>query len=136
MTNLVRPVLAVTLLVAMWGTPATYLAAQTTGTVRGTVTEASTRRPLPGKRSAWRVPTAAWLPGVRVSTRLGVPAGSTRVRVELVDYRLRAVEVTVPAGQAAAADFTLGASAVALDELVAPVQPGMHGGELLETRFR
>ncbi|MBA3969970.1 MAG: TonB-dependent receptor, partial [Gemmatimonadetes bacterium] len=119
MSILVRPVLAIALLLAVWSTSSTSALAQTTGSVRGRVTEASTQRPLPGAAVSVAGTNRRVVTGSSGEYTLpGVPAGSTRVRVELVGYSSSEQVVTVSAGQAATANFALGASAVALDELV------------------
>ena len=100
-------------------------AAQATGTVHGRVTAEAGGAPL------------ASVTVTVVGTRLGaqtdasgeytiaaVPAGPHTVRAQFIGYSAATRDVTVQAGQAATADFALGAVATALDEVVVTGQPG------------
>ncbi len=100
---------------AAWTAPA---AAQT-GTIQGSVVETPSQRPLSGAQL------------VVVGTGLGtitnnagnyliqqVPAGTHTVRVQLIGYGTTEQTVTVPAGGTVTANFELGQSAIALDELI------------------
>ncbi|MDQ3520982.1 MAG: carboxypeptidase-like regulatory domain-containing protein, partial [Gemmatimonadota bacterium] len=119
MASLVRPAFAIVMLMAMWSTSSTSVMAQATGTVRGTVTEANAQRALSGAAVSVAGTSRRVVTGASGEYTLpGVPAGSVRIRVELVGYAPTERLVTVVAGQSATANFALGASAVALDELV------------------
>lgn len=97
----------------------TDVAAQAGGSVRGTVTQAGTQRPLAGAQvfikgtQRGRVSDAT---GVYLIT--GVPAGQVVVRVEMIGFRSSEQPVTIADGQTAAASFQLQESAIGLDEIV------------------
>ncbi|MBX6365114.1 MAG: SusC/RagA family TonB-linked outer membrane protein [Gemmatimonadetes bacterium] len=111
---------ALLLLLAAW--PA---AAQGTGTVRGTVTDAVTRRPLAGAQvSIVGTRIGALTNGSGVYVIPGVPAGSHTVRVDDIGFKTVEKPVTVTAEQAATVDFELTQSAIALDEVVVTGTPG------------
>ncbi len=95
------------------------LGAQSTGTIRGTVTDASTLNPLTGAQVS--------IPGTGLGTLTnsegqfiipGVPAGSHEVQVQMLGYSTASETVSVAAGQSAAVDFALAQTAIALDEIV------------------
>lgn len=98
---------------------ATPLAAQETGTIRGTVIDAGTQSPLSGVQVS--------IPGTGLGSLtddageyelVGVPAGPQTVRAQSIGYSSQNQTVTVAAGQTAQADFQLEQSAIALDEIV------------------
>ena len=93
--------------------------AQETGTVQGQVVDANSQRPLSDAQVSIVGTGIGQL--ANASGRfllLNVPAGQHTVRVELIGYGFSEQTVTVSAGQAAIVDFTLSATAIALDELV------------------
>jgi TonB-linked SusC/RagA family outer membrane protein len=112
-------VLALAAAVAMLGAAAAPLAAQTTGSVSGRVTESGTQRPLNGaqvtvvggNRRAVTDATGAY-------TIANVPAGPARVRAEVIGHTSAEQGVTVASGGTARADFQLGSAAISLDALV------------------
>ncbi len=94
-------------------------AAAQTGTVQGQVVDANSQRPL----SAAQVSIVGTGIGQIANSSgrfllLNVPAGQQTVRVELIGYGAAEQTVSVTSGQAAMVDFTLTATAIALDELV------------------
>jgi TonB-dependent starch-binding outer membrane protein SusC len=99
--------------------------AQGTGTIRGTVREAGTDRPLSGvqvsvvgtNRGSLTNATGGYLIA-------GVPAGSHRVRAQILGYSTVEEAVTVAAEGTITTDFRLSQSAIALDELVVTGTPG------------
>jgi TonB-linked SusC/RagA family outer membrane protein len=93
------------------------LVAQSTGTVQGTVTDAAGARPLAGAQVVAGGRSAVTDPSGRY-TLAGVPAGAASVRAEMIGFTPAQRTVTVPAGGEVTADFTLDASAVALEGLV------------------
>lgn len=106
------------LALALFGPAATALAAQT-GTVQGTVVEASSQRPLAGAQIqivGTGLGTISTAEGRFIVQR--VPAGNQEVRVQLIGYAPQSREVSVTAGQTATVSFELGQSAIALDEIV------------------
>lgn len=90
-----------------------------TGTVRGTVTEAISGRPLESAQ--------VYIPDTGFGTLsrrdgsfllVNVPVGQQTVRAEIVGFRGMAVTITVAAGQVAQAMIELNQIAIALDEIV------------------
>ncbi|HEX2094392.1 MAG TPA: TonB-dependent receptor plug domain-containing protein, partial [Longimicrobiaceae bacterium] len=119
MGRLTRKYLA--LVVALAGVPAVALplAAQGTGTVRGRVLDAATRRPIPEAQVALvggtrRVVTDA----EGAYTLTGIPAGGASLQASKLGYAPATTRVSVAAGETATADLSLNASALALEELV------------------
>lgn len=93
--------------------------AQQRGTIRGTVREADTQRPVPGVQ--------VFIPGTQMATVTdaqgrfefaGVPTGGMQVRVRAVGFSAAFATTTVVGGQAQTVDFALNKSVVALDEVV------------------
>lgn len=95
------------------------IAAQDTGSIRGTVTDAATTRPMPGvgitvvgtARNTVTNEDGAYL-------ILGVPAGAASVRAQMLGYAARESPVNVTAGETSTVDFALPASAINLEEIV------------------
>jgi TonB-linked SusC/RagA family outer membrane protein len=119
-----RPILRSSILLALLVPAATLslhedVAAQATGTVSGQVTDITSGRPLADAQ--------LYIPGTglgvlsntqgRFNLR-NVPAGEVTIRVELLGYASADQTVTVVAGQATVANFTLSQDAIALEELV------------------
>jgi len=100
-----------------WAAPA---AAQETGSIAGTVTDAATRAPLAGAQVAvqGRAGGAVTDAQGRYALR-NVPAGARVVRASMLGRSAREVTVTVAAGAEARADFALAVQAVALEQVVA-----------------
>jgi TonB-linked SusC/RagA family outer membrane protein len=95
------------------------LAAQATGTIRGRVVEAGTNRPLSGAQVSVANTAARTVTSASGEYTLGnVPAGSQRVRASIIGHATSEQTAQVAAGEAATVNFTLGASAVALDAVV------------------
>ena len=95
------------------------LAAQDTGVVQGIVREAGVLRPLP----SIQVYAPALDIGVLTSRdgtfRLeGLPVGAVELRAEGLGYAAETRTVQVVAGEPLRADFSLGSSAISLDEIV------------------
>ncbi len=89
------------------------------GSVTGRVTSAAGDRPLAGARVS--VVGTALATVTREDGRFvlpNVPAGARRVRVALLGYAPRDVDVAVAAGQPAAVDVALQATAVSLSQVV------------------
>jgi TonB-linked SusC/RagA family outer membrane protein len=98
---------------------ATPGAAQQRGTIRGTIREADTQRPVPGVQ--------VFIPGTQMATVTdaqgrfefpGVQTGGAQVRVRAVGYSAAFATTTVVGGQTVTVDFALNKSVVALDEVV------------------
>lgn len=99
--------------------PAAPAAAQSTGTVTGTVVDATNSRPL----ESAQVFITALSQGALTNTEgrfvmLGVPAGTHEISVELIGYGSATQEVTVTAGQTQTIEFRLNSTALRLQELV------------------
>lgn len=101
--------------------------AQQQGTISGTVTDASTLKPVSGAQ--------VFLPGLNLGTLAGtdgkysipdVPAGTHEIRVRLLGYKIVSQNVTVRAGQTTSLDFQLEPSAVGLKEVVVNVVTGVR----------
>ena len=102
------------LVMALWSVP---LQAQSTGSIRGTVTDAATAQPLGGV-------TVAFAGRLAVSQADGtyrlnsVPAGTDSLRARMIGYTPVVRMVTVTSGQTTTSDFSMSAQAVNLAELV------------------
>jgi TonB-dependent SusC/RagA subfamily outer membrane receptor len=95
-------------------------AAQTAGTIAGTVVDASTMRPVNGAQIAVDGSERGTLSDARGRFIIpNLPPGRHSVRVTNIGFRTAVAEVTVSAGGTARADFALEISAIALDEVVA-----------------
>ncbi len=108
------------------GPAAAPLAAQATGTIRGSVVSENAR-PLAGAQVS--------IPGTGVGALtnstgqfllLNVPSGQHAVRVQMLGYGTSERQVTVTSGETARVDVQLAESAIALDELVVT---GTAGGQ-------
>ena len=112
----VLPIAAAVAFMASAG--AAPVAAQT-GSITGTVVDATSGRPL---ESAQVFVPALNIGGLSNTQGrfllLNIPAGTHEVRVELIGYNASTQEVTVTAGQAAAVEFRLESTALRLQELV------------------
>lgn len=114
MRRLVRLTLGV-LLGALWIAP---LAAQESGgTVRGTVTDAASQRPLEGVTVMVAGRSGITQADGRYRIN-GVPAGTDTVRARMIGYSPVSRSITLSAGQSLDVDFSMNASAVNLAELV------------------
>jgi len=97
---------------------ASVVAAQGTGTVRGTVTDAVSKRPVDG--------VSVFVTGTDLGTltnslgqfQLNLPAGQVELRVRRVGYGTTSRKVTVTAGEVAQADFEVSQVAIGLDAVV------------------
>jgi TonB-linked SusC/RagA family outer membrane protein len=116
---LLRSALALVAACAVLGVGATSAAAQQRGTIRGTVRESDTQRPVAGVQ--------VFIPGTAMATVTdaqgryefaGVAQGGAQVRVRAVGFTAAFATTTVPGGQTVTVDFALNKSVVALDEVV------------------
>lgn len=116
-TTLPRPMAAVVAL--LLGLSATQVAAQATGTIRGTVREARTAQPVAGAQVSVTGTQRGTLTNAQGEFLIpGVPAGTREVRVKMLGYSDGRQSVDVGAGATAAVSFELSESAIALDEVV------------------
>ncbi|HEX5727455.1 MAG TPA: SusC/RagA family TonB-linked outer membrane protein [Longimicrobiaceae bacterium] len=120
--SLIRTALRAALAAALLGATAVPLASQAAGTVRGTVTDATTQRPLPGVRVAVANSTRAAVTDAAGAYALpGVPAGTVRLRAQVLGYSAGEQTVTVAAGGTATANFALAPSAIQIEGIVGTV---------------
>ena len=99
--------------------------AQGSGTIRGTVVEAGTDRPLSGVQVSVVGTDRGGLTNTQGAYLIvGVPAGSHQVRAQLIGYTTSQQAITVGADGSVTGDFQLSQSAIALDELVVTGTPG------------
>lgn len=111
--------------VMILGIPVPFLSAQATGTVRGTVTEAGSRRPLSGAQVTLAGTNRTAVTGSAGEyTLANVPTGSQRLRATLLGFSTAETTVNVDAGQTARADLQLSTAAISLDALVVTGTPG------------
>jgi TonB-linked SusC/RagA family outer membrane protein len=96
----------------------TTAAAQTTGTVSGTVTDAVTGRPVDGVQVYVVGRDLGTLTNALGQYQLIVRAGEIELRTRRVGFASTSKRVTVPAGETAQADFQLSAAAMGLDAVV------------------
>jgi TonB-linked SusC/RagA family outer membrane protein len=117
-TSYGRILIAVLIGAVAYGSPEIAEARQT-GTISGQVVEQETRRPLGGVEvtvAATRLSAMTNEEGRYVLTN--VPAGQRQVRVQLIGYGQATQNVNVVAGESVVADFTLTATAIALEQVV------------------
>ena len=99
--------------------PTSFLEAQQTGSVTGTVTDAASLRPVSDARVFIAGTAVQAFTDVEGSYRLSeVPAGSVEMRLERLGYASVDSTLQVAAGQTTAVDFRILVSAIALDELL------------------
>ena len=99
--------------------PASFLEAQQTGSVTGTVTDAASLRPVSDARVFIAGTAVEAFTDVEGSYRLSeVPVGEVEMRLERLGYAPVDSTLQVVAGQTSTVDFSLLVSAVALDELL------------------
>ncbi|MFH1763775.1 MAG: TonB-dependent receptor [Gemmatimonadota bacterium] len=95
------------------------LMAQQTGTVTGEVTNSATGRGIPSAQISL---VGTDLGGLSQANGrfllLNIPVGTYTVRAEIIGYQAQELQVTVGAGAAATANFTLSVQAISMDELV------------------
>lgn len=104
-------------LVALAATPAALLA-QATGSIQGTVVDASTLQPVASAQVFVTGGQGSLTDAQGRYNIVGVPAGTHTLRVQVIGYNAASREVTVTAGSATTADFQLESGAIALQEVV------------------
>jgi TonB-linked SusC/RagA family outer membrane protein len=123
--NRLRSALSLAAAAAMLGAAALPAAAQATGTVRGTVTDATTHRPLSGAQVSVVGGTRRAVTNASGEfTLASVPAGTLNLQADLLGYSRATRQATVAAGQTATVSFTLATSAISLDAVVVTGTPG------------
>ena len=102
-------------------------AAQATGSIRGTVVDATSLRPLSGAQVFVPSPSQGAVAGTNLGTITdaqgryliaNVPAGQHTVTVQLIGYEQGSRSVTVEGGEAASANFRINETALQMDEVV------------------
>ena len=98
---------------------ASVAVAQSNGTVRGRVVDASNQRPLPDAQVVISGTTSGASTGLNGEyTIANVPAGERTVSVRRIGYTPGSQAVTIVAGAEVRADFSLSVSAIQLDKVV------------------
>ena len=105
------------ILTMLWIGPNILQAQQTTGTIRGRITDNATQQGLQGVTVAAGGRSVLTQPDGRYVIT-GVPAGAQTVRARVIGYSQATSDVTVAAGQEVVADLALTGQAVTLSELV------------------
>jgi TonB-linked SusC/RagA family outer membrane protein len=114
-----KPLVWLGAMVAIVCTTVSPLAGQATGTIRGTVVEAGSLRPLSGVQvSVLGTGKGALTNASGEYLLVGIPTGSQRIETQMIGYSNAEQTVSVTAEQMASADFELSQAAVALDEIV------------------
>ena len=99
--------------------PTSFLEAQQTGSVTGTVTDAASLRPVSEARVFIAGTAVVAFTDIEGSYRISeVPVGEVEMRLERLGYAPVVRTLQVVAGQISTVDFSLLVSAVALDELL------------------
>ena len=93
-------------------------AAQTTGTVKGTVTDAATQRPLDGAQITVVGMDLGTLSNAEGQYQFNVPLGQVTLRIRRVGYGSSNKTVTVTPDAPVSADFAMPAVAIGLDAIV------------------
>lgn len=94
------------------------LAAQQPGTITGTVVAAETATPLAGVNVVIIGTARGALTNAQGQYRLSAPAGVRALRARVIGYKAAEREIRVAAGETVTVDFELGASALAVNEVV------------------
>ncbi|HEX6309332.1 MAG TPA: SusC/RagA family TonB-linked outer membrane protein [Longimicrobiales bacterium] len=101
------------------------LNAQTTGSIRGLIVEATTNRPLPNAEiSLVGTNRQSMTNAAGEFLMVGVPAGSHTLRVEMLGYATAEQQVSVTAGDPLRVTIALVVSALTLDQIVVTGTPG------------
>ncbi len=99
--------------------PTQEVLAQSTGTIRGQVTDAVTMRPLAGAQVQVVGTTRGAVANAQGQyTISNLEPGSVTVRVQMLGYRFVEEEATVVAGETVVLDFSIRQAAVQLDEVI------------------
>src|SRR5713226_1497787 len=96
----------------------TAVAAQGTGTIRGTVTDAVTRRPVDGVQVFVVGTDLGTLSNAAGQFQFNVAAGQVTLRTRRVGFGSSSKTVTVTAGEVTVVDYALSQAAISLDALV------------------
>lgn len=109
-------------LLAAWAEAAS---AQATGTIRGTVVESGTRRPVAGVQVLIPGTDRGGLSNAAGEFMvLNVPVGEAQLRTSMIGYAQAQQNITVTAGEVARVELVLTPVAINLDELVVTGTPG------------
>src|SRR5437899_2071979 len=117
------------ILTMLWIGPNMVQAQQTTGTIRGRVTDNATQQGLQGVTVAAGGRSVLTQPDGRYVIT-GVPAGAQTVRARVIGYGQATGDVTVAAEQEVVVDLALTGQAVTLSELVVTGYGEQRAGNL------
>ena len=99
--------------------PMRTVAAQATGTLRGTVTDSTSHQPVPGAQvQLVGTNRSTFTDAAGVYTLTGVPVGPATVRVQRIGFSQRTVTATVDPGTTLAADIVLQPVVTTLSQVV------------------
>ncbi len=114
-----RPFVALVALLVALVAPAGIARAQATGTIRGTVTDSTSQRGVPGVQVTVSGTTRGTVTNdLGVYTLTAVPAGAVTLRAQRLGYSSQSRSVTVVTGEAVTADFVLHPVATVLSAVV------------------
>jgi hypothetical protein len=114
-----RPFVVLAAMLVALVAPVSIAAAQATGTIRGTVTDSTNQRGVPGVQVTVVGTTRGTVTNdAGVYTLAAVPAGAVSVRAQRLGYSSQSRNVTVVAGEAVVADFSLHPVATVLSAVV------------------
>src|SRR2546430_547091 len=113
-----RAALALSTAFALLCACALAAAAQTTGTIRGKVTDATTGRPVDGAQLYVAGTDLGTLSNADGQYQFSVRAGTVELRSRRVGYATATQQVTVTPGEVTEADFSLKQAAIGLDVVV------------------
>jgi TonB-linked SusC/RagA family outer membrane protein len=114
-----RPFVAFAALLVALVAPASVARAQATGTIRGTVTDSTNRRGVPGVQLTIAGTTRGTVTNDNGAyTLTAVPAGAVTIRAQRLGYASQSRSVTVVAGDVVTADFALHPVATVLSAVV------------------
>jgi len=114
-----RPFVVFAALLVALVAPASVARAQATGTIRGTVTDSTNRRGVPGVQLTIAGTTRGTVTNDNGAyTLTAVPAGAVTIRAQRLGYASQSRSVTVVAGDVVTADFALHPVATVLSAVV------------------
>ena len=113
---------------------APFVAAQTTGTVKGTVLDAATQRPLDGAQISVVGTDLGTLTNAAGQYQFNVPLGQVILRIRRVGYGSSNKSVTVTPDAPVTADFAMPQVAIGLDAIVVTGDRVSPGGRFANER--
>jgi TonB-linked SusC/RagA family outer membrane protein len=114
-----RPLVSLAAMLVVLAAPVSIASAQATGTIRGTVTDSTNSRGVPGVQVTVIGTTRGTITNDDGAyTLAAIPAGAVTVRAQRLGYASRTQAVSVPAGGIATANFSLHPTATVLSAVV------------------